>query len=226
MKKCKAAIKGCHPDGWPAGRPMKIKEATKIIISLSKPEKMPGYAYGLPAWECKTGAKLALVPGSVCAGCYAMKGNYARFPEIKKSQYKRLAAIRHPLWVRAMAAKINSVAVSKHKFFRWHDAGDVQDLRHLAKIFEVCRRTPDIQHWMPTREAWTKRWIERAPSNLVIRFSGTMIDQPAVKSWPNTSTVTTTPGSRTCSAPDNGGQCGSCRACWNPEIKNIAYGKH
>ena len=43
---------------------MNIKEAKKIIISLSKPEKMPGYAYGLPAWECKTGGKLAKVPGS------------------------------------------------------------------------------------------------------------------------------------------------------------------
>ena len=207
---------------------MLIKEANKIIISLSDPDKMPGYAYGLPAWECKTGAKLAKVPGSVCSGCYAMKGNYTRFPAIRESQYKRLKAIRHPLWVRAMAAKINSVAVSKHKFFRWHDAGDVQDLRHLAKIFKVCRLTPDIKHWMPTREAWIKPYItsNRKPSNLVIRFSGTMIDQPEVMSWPNTSTVTTTPGSRTCSAPDNGGQCGSCRKCWNPEIKNISYGKH
>ena len=74
---------------------MLIKEADKIIISLSKPEKMPGFAYGLPAWECKTGAKLAKVPGSVCSGCYAMKGNYTRFPDIKRAQYKRLAAIRH-----------------------------------------------------------------------------------------------------------------------------------
>ena len=207
---------------------MLIKEADKIIISLSDPDKMPGYAYGLPAWECKTGQKLAKVPGSVCSGCYAMKGNYTRFPAIRESQYKRLKAIRHPLWVRAMAAKINSVAVSKHKFFRWHDAGDVQDLRHLAKIFKVCRLTPDIKHWMPTREAWIKPYItsNRKPSNLVIRFSGTMIDQPEVMSWPNTSTVTTTPGSRTCSAPDNGGECGSCRKCWNPEIKNISYGKH
>jgi len=188
---------------------------------------MPGYAYGLPAWECKTGAKLAKVPGSVCSGCYAMKGNYIRFPEIKKSQYKRLKALRHPLWVKAMVAKINSVAVSKHEYFRWHDAGDVQDLRHLAKIFKVCRLTPDIKHWMPTREAWTKKYISsnRKPSNLVIRFSGTMIDQPAVKSWPNTSTVVTD-GSRTCPAPDNAGKCGSCRMCWNPEIKNISYGKH
>ena len=205
---------------------MKIKEADKIIISLSKPDKMPGFAYGLPAWECKTGAKLAKVPGSVCAGCYAMKGNYTRFPVIRESQYKRLKAIRHPLWVKAMTAKINSYAVSKHKYFRWHDAGDVQDLRHLAKIFEICRRTPDIKHWMPTREAWTKKYIDRAPSNLVIRFSGTMIDQPAVKSWPHTSTVSTTPGSRTCPAPDQGGQCKDCRNCWNKEIKNIQYGKH
>jgi hypothetical protein len=136
---------------------MLIKEANKIIISLSKPDKMPGFAYGLPAWECKTGAKLAKVPGSVCSGCYAMKGNYTRFPEIKRAQYKRLAAIRHPLWVQAMTAKINSEAVSKHKYFRWHDAGDVQDLRHLAKIFEVCRRTSQVKHWMPTREAWTKK---------------------------------------------------------------------
>ena len=67
---------------------MLIKDANKIIVSLSKPEKMPGFAYGLPAWECKTGGKLVKVPGSVCFGCYAMKGNYTRFPEIKKSQYK------------------------------------------------------------------------------------------------------------------------------------------
>jgi hypothetical protein len=180
---------------------MLIKEANKIIISLSQPDKMPGYAYGLPAWECKTGAKLVKVPGSVCSGCYAMKGNYTRF------------------------SKINSVAVSKHKVFRWHDAGDVQDLKHLAKIFKVCRLTPGMKHWMPTREAWIKKYIDRAPANLVIRFSGTMIDQPAVKSWPNTSTVVTD-GSRTCHAPDNNGQCGSCRKCWNPEIKNISYGKH
>jgi len=129
---------------------MLVKEADKIIISLSKPDKMPGYAYGLPAWECKTGSKLVKVPGSVCSGCYAMKGNYTRFPEIRKSQYKRLKAIRLPLWVKAMTTKINSYAVKKIGVFRWHDAGDVQDLRHLAKIFEICRRTPDMQHWMPT----------------------------------------------------------------------------
>ena len=167
---------------------MLIKEADKIIISLSKPDKMPGFAYGLPAPACKTGAKLVKVPGSVCSGCYALKGNYARFPAIMKAQYKRLKALKHPLWVKAMAIKINS---KKVKYFRWHDSGDVQDLRHLAKIFKVCRLSPSVKHWMPTREAWTKKYLDRAPSNLVIRFSGTMIDQGPVKSWPHTSTVVT-----------------------------------
>ena len=43
-----------------------VKEALQITGSLSKPSKMPGWAYGLPAKECKTGGKLQAVPGSVC----------------------------------------------------------------------------------------------------------------------------------------------------------------
>jgi len=203
---------------------MLIKEANKIIISLSKPEKMPGYAYGLPAWECKTGGKLAKVPGSVCHGCYAMKGNYTRFPAIKISQYKRLAALQHPDWVQAMATVINSERVSKLKVFRWHDAGDVQDPAHLKKIFEVCELTPDMQHWMPTREAWVKPYLKNCPKNLIVRLSMTMVDQPAAGTWDNTSTVVTS--GATCPAPHQGGQCGDCRNCWSSDIKNIAYGKH
>ena len=185
---------------------------------------MPGYAYGLPAWECKTGGKLAKVPGSVCHGCYAMKGNYTRFPEIKKSQYKRLAALKHPDWVQAMATVINSERVSKLKVFRWHDAGDVQDLDHLEKIFKVCELTPTVQHWMPTREAWIKDHLKDCPKNLIVRLSMTMVDQPAAGSWDYTSTVVTKDAS--CPAPSQGGKCKSCRNCWNSSIKNISYGKH
>jgi hypothetical protein len=121
-----------------------------------------------------------------------------------------------------MTALINS---KKSKFFRWHDSGDVQSVKHLAKIFEVCRRSPDVQHWMPTREAWVKPYLSRAPKNLVIRFSMPMVDQDAAASWPHTSTVVS--GSdRTCPAPDQDNACGSCRACWDPSVRNVAYGKH
>ena len=200
---------------------MKTEEAKHITGSLSKPSKMPGWAYGIPAKECKTGSKLRQVKNSTCEKCYAMKGCYV-FKVVQEAQYKRLAATRHPLWVRAMAAQINS---KKSKYFRWHDSGDVQDLKHLAKIFKVCKLTPDVQHWMPTREAWVKPYLARAPKNLLIRFSMPMVDQPAAASWPHTSTVVSGEG-RTCPAPDQDNACGDCRACWDPSVKNVAYGKH
>ena len=200
---------------------MKTNEALNLVGGLSKPSKMPGFAYGIPAKECKTGAKLQQVKGSTCYNCYALKGCYM-FPVVQAAQYKRLNSINHPAWIKAMAMLINS---KKTKFFRWHDSGDVQSVKHLAKIFEVCRRSPDVQHWMPTREAWVKPYLSRAPKNLVIRFSMPMVDQEAAASWPHTSTVVSGPG-RTCPAPDQDNACGSCRACWDPSVRNVAYGKH
>jgi hypothetical protein len=199
---------------------MKVKDLDNITGSLSKPSKMPGWAYGIPAKECKTGAKLRLIKNSTCHGCYALKGCYV-FPNVQEAQYKRLAAIKNPLWVKAMAAQILR---HKSKWFRWHDSGDIQNLKHLAKIFKVCSLTPEVNHWLPTREAWVKPYIARIPRNLIIRFSMPMIDQPGASSWPNTSTVVTS--GRTCPAPDQENSCKDCRACWNPKIKNVAYGKH
>ena len=200
---------------------MKTAEALKIIGgSLSKPGKMPGWSIGIPAKECKTGAKLQAVKGSVCYDCYAMKGCYV-FKVVQDAQYRRLKAIYTAPWVKAMAHLINS---KKPDVFRWHDSGDVQDLEHLNKIYEVCSLTPGKRHWMPTREAWIKDHLNRAPSNLVIRFSAPMIDQAAPASWPNTSTVVT--AQATCPAPQQDNQCKDCRNCWNKEIKNISYGQH
>ena len=199
---------------------MNTKEAWTLVGGLSKPSKMPGWSIGIPAKECKTGKKLRQIKNSVCEGCYALKGCYV-FKVVQEAQYKRLEAIQHPDWVLAMATLINS---KKPDVFRWHDSGDVQDVDHLEKIFEVCKLTPSKRHWMPTREAWIKDHMHKAPANLVVRFSSPMIDQGPVKSWANTSTVSTK--SRTCPAPDNNNECGTCRACWDPLVKNIEYGKH
>ena len=201
---------------------MNTTEALKLVGGLSKPSKMPGWAYGLPADECKTGGKLKLIPNSVCSGCYADKGCYV-FPVVQAAQYRRLAAIRNPYWVEAMATLINS---KKSKYFRWHDSGDVQSPAHLLKIFEVCKLTPETSHWLPTREAWTADYLEQVPGNLTLRFSMPMVDQDAAGSWPNTSTVTTSTAARTCPAPTQDNECKDCRACWNPEVKNVAYGQH
>ena len=200
---------------------MNTKEAWTLVGGLSKPSKMPGWSIGIPAKECKTGAKLRLVKNSVCEGCYALKGCYV-FKVVQEAQYKRLEAISHPDWVQAMATLINS---KKPDVFRWHDSGDVQDLQHLEKIFEVCKLTPSKRHWMPTREAWIKDHMHLAPANLVVRFSSPMVDQGPVNFWPWTSTVTSGQDA-SCPAPKQNNSCGSCRQCWDRSIANVSYGKH
>ena len=207
---------------------MNTKEALKIVGGLSKPSKMPGWAYGTPAKECKTGTKLRDIEGSTCHKCYAMKGCYV-FPVVQAAQYKRLNSIQDSRWVDAMALLINS---KKSKYFRWHDSGDVQDEAHLMKIFEVCELTPDTRHWLPTREAWTKKHLKNKPKNLVLRFSMPMVDQAPAKSWPNVSTVMSKDQpwfgatSVACVAPDQDNECRDCRACWDPSVKNVTYWKH
>jgi len=199
---------------------MRVKEAKKITGSMTRTKKMPGLSYSLPAWECITGAKLRKVPGSVCAGCYALKGNYTRYPAIKAAQYYRLATLMEPDWIPAMVAQIK-----RQKWFRWHDAGDLQSSDHLNKIFAVCYLTPDTKHWLPTQE---RKYLplpgSSIPDNLVIRLSGSKIDGPPSTAWTHTSSVVTK--GATCPAPNQGGKCRECRACWTKSIKNISYGKH
>ncbi len=202
---------------------MKVSEAVKITGSMTRTSKMPGLSYSLPAWECQVGAKLRAVKGSVCSGCYALKGNYTRYPAIKAAQYYRLQSLRHPSWIPAMVAQIK-----RQKFFRWHDAGDLQGAWHLKNIMEVCRLTPSVKHWLPTREVKYTRLMDPdiVPTNLKIIISDHMIDQATpVKSWPYTSGVSTN-GAATCPAPSQGGKCGSCRQCWDRSVARVTYGKH
>ena len=202
---------------------MKIKQAKEITGSLTRTSKMPGLSYSLPAWECKTGSKLRKIPGSVCASCYALKGNYTRYQAIKAAQYVRLKALKDQRWIAAMVAQI-----IRQKYFRWRDAGDIQSPEHLQKIFRVCELTPETEHWMPTREAQFLKDIEPStvPKNLIIRMSSHMVDQPPVKFWPWTSTVISGQGQASCPAPKQNNSCGSCRQCWDRSIPNVSYGKH
>ena len=195
------------------------KEAKKITGGLSAPSKMPGPAYNLPAQACITGSKLVKIPGSVCHGCYALKGRY-RFKNVKDALSRRLASIMDPRWVEAMV-----VLIDKEPFFRWHDSGDLQSVQHLKNIFEVCNRTPGTQHWLPTREVkFLPLNFDAIPKNLIIRLSGHKIDKAAASFWPWTSTVVT--AGRTCPAPDQNNECKDCRACWSRDTANVAYGKH
>lgn len=219
---------------------MKICEAKAIAGSLGYPSKMPGTATGISAAHCITGSKLAKIEGSVCHGCYALKGNYL-YPSVAKSHATRLAGITHPSWTAAMVTLLltaHARGTGKHGAFakgwhRWMDSGDLQSVDHLTKICAVAALTPKIRHWLPTRELGIVKAYERqggtVPANLVIRISATMVDGDPTQAWPTTSRVHSDKPAKTarpCPAPKQDGKCGLCRACWNPKIKSVSYHLH
>jgi hypothetical protein len=64
-------------------------------------------------------------------------------------------------------------------------------------------------------------------SNAVVRVSDDIVDQKTNKWQGNTSGVHVMGGRGTeCGAYLNEGQCGDCRACWNPDVKHVSYKLH
>ena len=196
------------------------KEANKITGGLSAPGKMPEGSYNLPAAECQTGAKLRLIPDTPCYKCYALKGNYTRYPAVQKALYYRLASLTHPQWVEGMYTLIKKI-----KHFRWHDSGDIQSVAHLKKIYEVCNNTPGTMHWLPTQE---RKYLplqgSSYPDNLVIRLSNSKNNSKPGNAWTHWSTVMDSGGD--CPASKQGNECGSCRRCWDRNVKHVTYPKH
>ena len=196
---------------------------------FSRPSKMPCPAYSIPASLCKTGGKLRGVKDSVCSKCYALKGRYV-FPSVRNALAKRLKALRSPLWADAMAFMINAEG---NRYFRWHDSGDIQNVNHLKQIVRVCELTPEVKHWLPTREyqivAKFKEVGGVIPENLTIRLSAHMIDGStpdaiAEKLGCVVSSVVTT-GSN-CPSSSQGNACVNCRKCWDKTESLVSYAKH
>ncbi len=231
--------------------PMTVAQAEAIAGRLGHPSKMPGWSYGLSAKLCRRGGELDQVAGSVCNAqtCYAKSNFYRTWAPLHVGHRRRRTGIEHPLWVDAMVTMITVRCRPPHDYFRWHDSGDLQVLagaedgvRHLARIVEVCRRTPQVRHWLPTREYLdVARYLGAGgefPPNLVVRLSATMIDEaprlPEDLAGMPTSTVHTGEtmpvegkGAVECRAVElRENKCGACRACWDPRVLNVSYPQH
>ena len=211
---------------------MKIKEIEKKIGTLSNPSKMPSYAWGISAKDCKTGSKLAEVKGTICNKCYANKGCYV-FKVVQDAHKFRLEAILEPQWVDYMAELITQKYKNLDKsrlYHRWFDSGDIQSFAHLMKIFEVCELTPHINHWLATREYQLISQLDEkdVPKNLCLRVSAIKVDSPPPKFWKWTSGVHKDKPAigRECPAYKQDGECGSCRACWSRKVKQVSYKEH
>lgn len=229
-----------------------IKELEGLVGKLGTPSKMPGFSYGLPAsdapwvpsvckqlglpvpksYGCPIGSKLAQQKNTVCSKCYATKGFYV-FSAPKAAQVRRLVSLEDPDWVDNISELIERKGGTH---FRWHDSGDLLGRWHLDKIVEVAKKLPTVSFWLPTREANLIKqyqsdinWNFGHPSNLVIRVSSHKINQEQLKGFKNTSTVHSDRfpwAGHLCPAPQQGNQCGTCRACWRRDVQNVSYKLH
>lgn len=217
-----------------------LKAAKETAGAFSdRNSKMPGSTFAISAKECKVGGKLAKVEGSVCHRCYALKLQKLR-PSVDKGwsdNYEKATKLieNNPAqWVAACVFQINRMANKSGEFFhRWFDSGDLQSVDMLEAICQVAERTPNVRHWLPTREAKMVKdhlaKFGRIPSNLIIRVSATMIGDKPVRGYANTSTVHRKGQAvegHVCPASQQGGNCGDCRACWSHDVPNVSYPLH
>lgn len=216
-----------------------LKSAREAGAVSTRNSKMPGSSFAISAKHCNVGAKLAQVKGSTCHRCYALKIQNMR-PSVDMGWTDNLnkavtmIANDPARWVKFMSFQIDKAALKTGQpFHRWFDSGDLQSLEMLSAIVDVCKATPHVSHWLPTREAAIVRQYNRIygafPPNLVVRVSATMIGDKPISGYVNTSTVhrkTDEPTGHVCPASKQGNSCGDCRACWSLNVSNVSYPLH
>ena len=205
-----------------------LTQALDGIGGLSKTSKMPWYSFGIPATECKVGSKLAQIEGTVCHGCYALKGFY-RMHNVKNALYQRLFKLESAHrngkideWIEAFvtALKLKHKRAKGEDRFRWHDSGDLQGAWHLDAICEIARRTPFLRHYLPTKEYQlvSKYPKDNIPPNLYLRVSHPKVGysfKDGTYAGFDTSTVGFEgDGVKQCPAYTQGGECQACDSCW------------
>jgi hypothetical protein len=206
--------------------------------TLTKASKMPGLGFSLPALEsCPTGARLALIPGSVCSRCYALRGNFT-FRNVKFSHRRNLRLVQAAIeggpetreaWVSAMVDLIRRT--SKVDVFRIHVSGDFFSVEYFLLWVEIARRLPEMRFWAPTRESQIDRLGAMvAPANLLIRYSGPMIGEKTRSQGPASMVLRKgqepPEGVNKCPAYTQGGACLDCRNCWDRDVAQVGYPEH
>lgn len=201
------------------------------MLKLSKTSKLDG----IKSWSLQA---IDTCPGSMgsngelvdaCKGCYATTGNY-RFPNVKAPREFNREDWKRDAWVLDMVS-----ALQNDRFFRWFDSGDMYHNGLAWKIYAVMKRTPWVQHWLPTRmHKFTKfhdviNAMQELP-NVVVRLSSDSV-QGEIVPGVTTSTIISddnqlTDGMIACKAYENSGTCNGCRACWDKSVNVIAYKAH
>lgn len=207
--------------------PPSKKDAARRV-RLSKPGKLDNIrSWSLPPISTCPGAHGPdgqLV--EVCTGCYALEGRYPMGNVQEPREHNRQDWQRDG-WVDDMVALLWG-----WRYFRWFDSGDIYDWRLGLKILTVIQRTPWVQHWLPTRSHKVPHlrliieMIDREPNVVVRRSMDNVDDDPPEHG--HAALVVSRPRDDvyTCPATTSRKQCDGCRACWDPNVRVVAYLAH
>ena len=202
-----------------------------MSIKLSKTSKLDGIlSWSLQALEtcpASINADGSLV--DACKGCYATTGNY-NYPNVKAPRIHNREDWTRLAWVDDMVQALDS-----SRYFRWFDSGDMYAIGLAEKILEVMQRTPWCKHWLPTRMHKFPKFRKvlqdmQALDNVSVRFSSDSVVGEYIDGLHGSVIVPTVDdakqGMTLCTAYEHGGKCNGCRACWNKDVKLIAYPAH
>lgn len=172
----------------------------------------------------KLGSKIAnisLPPGSTCRkgapcrrACYALKA-WKQYQLTRNAWTRNLRAYR-----RDPGNYFREIShwLDRHKtirFFRWHVAGDIPDLRYYVRMKRIARKYPQVKFLVFTKQY---DFVSGAdiPENLTVVFSswpGLELSNPAglPVAWMQDGTETRVPeDARECP-----GRCDQCGMCWS-----------
>ena len=198
---------------------------------LSKTSKLDNIlSWSLQAIEtCPGSLSASGVLVDACSGCYATTGCY-NFKGTKAVRADNKAAWQEAGWVQTM-----TTALRKQRFFRWFDSGDMYSLSLARKMLEVMKATPQVQHWLPTRMHKFPKFSAiiaemQALPNVMVRPSSDAVDGTYTKGVHGSTILPAgmpvPAGVVACTAPDNGGKCNGCRACYSKDVPVVAYIAH
>ena len=200
------------------------------MLKLSKTSKLGTKSWSLQALETcpgSVGADGQLVPA--CSGCYATTGMY-HFGAVKAVRADNKQDWQRDGWVADMIQ-----ALKKDKHFRWFDSGDMYSLSLAEKMLAIMQATPNTKHWLPTRMYKFPKFAKvlaamQALPNVMVRYSSDAVDGTYTKGLhgstivPNGDAVPA--GVTVCAAPEQGGKCLDCRACYDKTVSVIGYVAH
>ena len=211
----------------------------KTQLKISKTSKMPCGSWSLQAIETCAGSVIPFTKGKLvdaCSKCYATQGFY------KMKTVKDVRTNNKEDWQRPDFEKRMIDYLDTERYFRWFDSGDIYEVALAEKIYNICKKTPWVKHWIPTRSYKFKKYLPifnklKALPNVSLRYSSDSIKGEYTEGLHGSTIIPKDlkdfePSPEfireafICGAKYRKGFCGPCRACWDKEIPLIAYVQH